>query len=238
MVPRFFYAWRFWNHDEATMSAEETNSPSSTRTRVRRVPQRGRYDRATLEAIVDDAYVCHIAFADSEGVHNIPTACWREGNHLYVHGSNGSRMLKLAADGAQVCITVMHLDGLVLARSAFNHSMNYRCAIIYGVFEVVPESQKAATLDAFMETLAPGRSRHARPGNAKELAATTVLRIALDEASCKVRTGGPNDDEEDLALPVWAGVLPLALAPRAPIAAASPGETPRYVLDWHEAAKA
>lgn len=214
------------------MSAEQMDAPSSARTRVRRVPQRGRYDRATLEAIIDDAYVCHIAFADSEGVHNIPTACWREGNHLYVHGSNGSRMLKLAASGAQVCISVMHLDGLVLARSAFNHSMNYRCAIIYGVFEVVPESQKAAALDAFMETLAPGRSRQARRGNAKELAATTVLRIALDEASCKVRTGGPNDDEEDLALPVWAGVLPLALTPSAPIAAASPGEAPRYVHDW------
>jgi len=220
------------------MSAEETNSPSSPRTRVRRVPQRGRYDRATLEAIIDDAYVCHIAFADAEGVHNIPTACWREGNHLYVHGSNGSRMLRLAATGAQVCITVMHLDGLVLARSAFNHSMNYRCAIIYGVFEVVPEARKAAALDAFMETLAPGRSQHARPGNAKELAATTVLRIALDEASCKVRAGGPNDDEEDLALPVWAGVLPMALAPRAPIAAAAPAGIPEYVRDWHEAARA
>ena len=220
------------------MSAEPTNSPSSNRTRVRRVPQRGRYDRATLEAIIDDAYVCHIAFADSEGVHSIPTACWREGDHLYVHGSNGSRMLKLAASGAQVCVTVMHLDGLVLARSAFNHSMNYRCAMIYGVFDVVPESHKAAALDTFMEALAPGRSREARPGNAKELAATTVLRIALDEASCKVRTGGPNDDEEDLALPVWAGVLPLALMPRAPIAAAAPGETPDYVRDWQEAARA
>lgn len=220
------------------MSVEETNSPPSPRTRVRRVPQRGRYDLATLEAIVDEAYVCHIAFADSEGVHGIPTACWREGDHLYVHGSNGSRMLKIAASGAQVCVTVMHLDGLVLARSAFHHSMNYRCAIIYGVFEVVPESRKAAALDAFMETLAPGRSGHARPGNAKELAATTVLRIALDEASCKVRTGGPNDDEEDLALPVWAGVLPLALTPQAPIAAAAPDDTPDYVRDWQEAARA
>ena len=220
------------------MSAEQTNTPSSDRTRVRRVPQRARYDRATLEAIIDDAYVCHIAFADSEGVHGIPTACWREGNHLYVHGSNGSRMLKLAASGAQVCVTLMHLDGLVLARSAFNHSMNYRCAIIYGVFDVVPESDKAAALDAFMEALAPGRSREARPGNAKELAATTVLRIALDEASCKVRTGGPNDDDEDLALAVWAGVLPLALTPRAPIAAATPGEIPDYVRDWHGAVRA
>lgn len=220
------------------MSVEETNSPPSPRTRVRRVPQRGRYDLATLEAIVDEAYVCHIAFADSEGVHGIPTACWREGDHLYVHGPNGSRMLKIAASGAQVCVTVMHLDGLVLARSAFHHSMNYRCAIIYGVFEVVPESRKAAALDAFMETLAPGRSGHARPSNAKELAATTVLRIALDEASCKVRTGGPNDDEEDLASPVWAGVLPLALTPQAPIAAAAPDDTPDYVRDWQEAARA
>ena len=111
-------------------------------------------------------------------------------------------------------------------------------AMIYGVFDVVPESDKAAALDAFMEALAPGRSREARPGNAKELAATTVLRIALDEASCKVRTGGPNDDDEDLALPVWAGVLPLALTPRAPIAAAAPGEIPDYVRDWHGAVRA
>ena len=206
------------------MSTADATS-STDRTRVRRVAHRAHYDRTTLHAILDEAYVCHIAFADEHGVHCIPTACWREGNHLYIHGSNGSRMLKLAASGAQVCVTVTHLDGLVLARSAFNHSMNYRSAVIYGAFEVVPDEQKPAVLDAFMEVLAPGRSRQARPGNAKELAATTVLRIPLDEAACKVRVGGPKDDAEDLDLPVWAGVE------------AAPAGTPDYVQEWRDSVR-
>ncbi|AJW97001.1 pyridoxamine 5'-phosphate oxidase family protein [Burkholderia gladioli] len=206
--------------------------PSSERTRVRRVAQRAHYDRATLEAIVDAAHVCHVAFADEQGVHCIPTACWRDGDHLYIHGSNGSRMLKLAAAGAQVCVSITHLDGLVLARSAFNHSMNYRSAMIYGCFEVVPEAGKGAVLDVFLEQLAPGRSREARPANAKELAATTVLRIGFDEVATKVRQGGPKDDEDDLGLPVWAGVLPLGVARGAPIVEAAPDGTPAYVRDW------
>ncbi len=171
-------------------AADSSPTAPTARTRLRRVAYRGHYDRATLEAILDDAYVCHVAFADESGVHCIPTACWREDDHLYIHGSNGSRMLKLAAAGAQVCVTVTHLDGLVLARSAFNHSMNYRSAVIYGEFEVVPDSHKAAVLDTFVERIAPGRSREARPGDANELAATTVMRIALDEAATKIRTGG------------------------------------------------
>ncbi len=218
------------------MSAAEA-TPSTDRTRVRRVANRAHYERTTLHAILDEAYVCHIAFADDHGVHCIPTACWREGNHLYIHGSNGSRMLKLAASGAQVCVTVTHIDGLVLARSAFNHSMNYRSAVIYGAFDVVPDAQKAAVLDAFMEFLVPGRSREARPGNVKELAATTVLRIPLDEAACKVRTGGPKDDAEDLDLPVWAGVLPMALLPLAPVVDAAPAGTPGYVREWKDSAR-
>lgn len=213
-------------------------NPPTDRTRVRRVAHRSHYDRTTLHGILDEAYVCHIAFADEHGVHCIPTACWREGNHLYIHGSNGSRMLKLAGSGAQVCVTITHIDGLVLARSAFNHSMNYRSAVIYGAFEVVPDDQKAAVLDDFMEFLAPGRSQQARPGNAKELAATTVLRIPLDEAACKVRVGGPKDDAEDLALPVWAGVLPMALLPLAPVVDAAPAGTPDYVQEWKESARA
>ncbi|KHK51891.1 hypothetical protein PI87_20265 [Ralstonia sp. A12] len=213
------------------MSTTEATPPTD-RTRVNRVARRGHYDAATLHAILDDAYVCHIAFADEHGVHCIPTACWREGDHLYIHGSNGSRMLKLAASGAQVCVTVTHIDGLVLARSAFNHSMNYRSVVIYGAFEVVPDEQKPAVLDAFMETLAVGRSQEVRPGNAKELAATTVLRIPLDEAASKIRTGGPKDDEEDLALPVWAGVLPMALLPLTPVVDGAPTGTPEYVREW------
>jgi nitroimidazol reductase NimA-like FMN-containing flavoprotein (pyridoxamine 5'-phosphate oxidase superfamily) len=211
-------------------------TPPSERTRVRRVAQRGCYDRETLYAIVDAAYVCHVAFADENGVHCIPTACWREGDHLYIHGSNGSRMLKLAARGAQLCVTITHLDGLVLARSAFHHSMNYRSAVIYGVCESVEGAAKAAALDTFVEKIAPGRSREVRPGDANELAATTVLRVAIDEAAAKIRTGGPKDDATDMTREAWAGVLPLALQPQTPIADAAPTGTPGYVQQWQETA--
>lgn len=206
--------------------------PPSERTRVRRVADRGHYDRATLHAILDDAYLCHLAFTDDHGTHCIPTACWREGEHLYIHGSNGSRMLKLAATGSQVCVTVTHLDGLVMARSAFHHSMNYRSAVIYGSFEVVAGAAKAAAMDAFLERIAVGRSRQARPGDANELAATTVLRIALEEAATKIRSGGPKDDEADMALPVWAGVLPLRLQGQRPVPDGVQPSLPDYVRGW------
>ncbi|WP_321816881.1 MULTISPECIES: pyridoxamine 5'-phosphate oxidase family protein [unclassified Paraburkholderia] len=221
------------NNNNETDSVARQSVPTP-RTRVRRIAERAQYDRDTLYAILDAAYVCHVAFADDHGVHCIPTACWREGDHLYIHGSNGSRMLKLAADGAQVCVTITHLDGLVLARSAFNHSMNYRSAMIYGAFEVVANEHKAAALDAFMEHIAPGRLHEARAGNRNELAATTVLRLPLDESVAKVRAKGPEDDEEDLDRPVWAGVLPMALKPLAPErdgALPESGE-PAYVSEW------
>jgi len=220
--------------DAANEPAVDTSAAPSQRTRVRRVAQRAHYDTAVLHAILDEAYVCHVAFADEHGVHCIPTACWREGEHLYIHGSNGSRMLRLAAEGAQVCVTVTHLDGLVLARSAFNHSMNYRSAVIYGVFEKVGEEHKGAVLDAFMEHIAPGRRHEVRAGNHKELAATTVLRIALAESVTKIRTGGPKDDEEDMDRPVWAGVLPMALAPLPPVADTDTPEreAPAYIEAW------
>jgi uncharacterized protein len=220
--------------DSVNEPTVDTSAAPSQRTRVRRVAQRAHYDTATLHAILDEAYVCHVAFADEHGVHCIPTACWREGDHLYIHGSNGSRMLRLAAEGAQVCVTVTHLDGLVLARSAFNHSMNYRSAVIYGAFEVVDEAHKAAVLDAFMEHIAAGRRHEVRAGNRKELAATTVLRIALDESVTKIRTGGPKDDEEDMDRAVWAGVLPMGLAPMPPVAdtATPEREAPAYVTAW------
>ncbi|MGV7208103.1 pyridoxamine 5'-phosphate oxidase family protein [Oxalobacteraceae bacterium A2-2] len=182
----------------------------SARTRIRRVAKNANYDGATLHAIIDAAYLCHIAFGDEQGMHCIPTACWRQGDHLYIHGSNGSRMLKRLAE-SQACVTITHLDGLVMARSAFSHSMNYRSAMIYGRFEVVrDEAERRRAMETFMEQLVPGRQAEVRPGNDKEYAATTVLRIALDEAGCKCRSGGPNDDEEDLAWPAWAGVLPFA----------------------------
>ncbi|NRR32132.1 pyridoxamine 5'-phosphate oxidase family protein [Oxalobacteraceae bacterium] len=213
----------------------ETAVPPSERTRVRRVAENASYDSATLYAIVDDAYLCHIAFSDDKGSHCIPTACWREGDHLYIHGSNGSRMLKRLTE-SEVCVTITHLDGLVMARSAFNHSMNYRSAMIYGSFEkVLDEAAKRSTMEAFMEKLAAGRQAQVRPGNDKEYNATTVMRIALAEAACKVRSGPAVDDAEDMDWPVWAGVLPFArarLAPQTDAACSLPA--PDYVLGWQD----
>lgn len=216
--------------------------PPSDRSRVRRVADLARYDHATVHAIVDEAYVCHVAFGDAHGVHCIPTACWREDDHLYTHGSNGSRLLKalLASDA---CVTITHLDGLVLARSAFNHTMNYRSVVVHGRFEPVPPEHKAESLHRLMDHIAPGRRHEARPGDANELAATTVLRMPLAEASAKVRSGGPEDDEADLALDVWAGVLPLVTVCGQPLrdgagtgqaaaAAAGDAAAPDYVRAW------
>ena len=205
----------------------------SIRTRVRRVATNAHYDAATLHAIIDDAYLCHIAFSDDHGSHCIPTACWRDGAHLYIHGSNGSRMLKRLME-SDACVTITHLDGLVMARSAFSHSMNYRSAMIYGRFELVAdEAARRRTMEVFMEQLLPGRQAQVRTGSDKEYAATTVLRIALDEAACKVRAGGPNDDEGDLAWPVWAGVLPFARTQLAPVTdPACTIAVPANVRDW------
>lgn len=199
-----------------TAAANPAQSAPSERTRVRRVATNAHYDATTLHAIIDDAYLCHIAFSDDKGSHCIPTACWRKDGHLYIHGSNGSRMLKRLMQ-SDTCVTITHVDGLVLARSAFSHSMNYRSAMIYGRFEVVAdEAERRRAMELFMEKLIPGRQAEVRPGNDKEYAATTIMRIPLDEAACKVRSGGPNDDEEDMAWPVWAGVLPFARTPTAP----------------------
>ena len=210
------------------------SAPPSERTRVRRIAENAHYERATLHAIIDAAYLCHIAFSDAKGTHCIPTACWREGEHLYVHGSNGGRLVKLLAQGAQECVTITHLDGLVLARTAFNHSMNYRSAMIYSIFERVDdEGDKRASMVAFMEKIAPGRQADVRAGNDKEFDATTILRIALDEAACKVRTGGPNDEPDDLALPAWAGVLPFVVLKGPPVKhEACVADEPAYVTAW------
>lgn len=210
----------------------KTTPPPSDRTRVKRIARNANYEQDLVRAIVDAAYICHIAFADGHGVHGIPTACWREGEYLYIHGSNGSRMLKqlLAQDA---CVTITHLDGLVMARSAFNHSMNYRSVMIYGRFEEVGEAEKRGALAAFMEHLAPGRQAEIRAGNDQEFAATTVLRIALAEAACKVRSGGVEDDEEDMGIAAWAGVLPftqLRMAPQRDPACQA--EAPDYVRNW------
>lgn len=209
--------------------------PASDRTRVRRIAENAVYDTATMHAIVDAAYLCHIAFADAQGAHCIPTACWRSGDHLYIHGSNGSRLLKRLCE-QQCCVTITHLDALVLARSAFNHTMNYRSAMVYGSFEtVVDDADKHAALEALMDKLAPGRQAQVRPGSDKEYAATTVLRIALTEAACKVRSGGPVDDAEDMGWPVWTGVLPFVRAQAAPVAdPACTLAAPDYVRAWQD----
>ncbi|MEC5159038.1 MULTISPECIES: pyridoxamine 5'-phosphate oxidase family protein [unclassified Janthinobacterium] len=211
----------------------DSSAAPSLRTRVRRMAELADYDATTLYAIIDAAYLCHIAFHDAGGAHCIPTACWRDGGHLYIHGSNGSRLLKRLTE-ADSCVAITHLDGLVLARSAFNHAMNYRSAMIYGRFEkVAGAAAKQAALAALMDKLAPGRQAEVRAGSAKEMAATSVLRIALDEAAAKVRSGAPRDDADDMALPVWAGVLPFAQRRTAPLADAGAGAlAPGYVRDW------
>lgn len=209
--------------------------PPSARTRVRRVAELASYEQAALRAIVDAAYLCHIAFRDAHGSHCIPTACWRIDNHLYIHGSNGSRMLKQLLADSEACVTITHLDGLVLARSAFNHTMNYRSAMIYGQFEkVVDIGQQHAAMEALMDRLAPGRQAQVRGGSDKEYAATTVLRIALDESAVKQRTGGPLDDAADMAHVVWTGELPFTHGRGQAIAdALCSSEAPAYVTAWH-----
>ncbi|APA70528.1 pyridoxamine 5'-phosphate oxidase family protein [Janthinobacterium sp. 1_2014MBL_MicDiv] len=208
--------------------------PPSARTRVRRVAELASYEQAALHAIVDAAYLCHIAFRDAHGSHCIPTACWRIDDHLYIHGSNGSRMLKQLLADTGACVTITHLDALVLARSAFNHTMNYRSAMIYGQFEKVADTgQQHAAMEALMDKLAPGRQTQVRGGSAKEYAATTVLRIALDESAVKQRAGGPLDDAGDMAHVVWTGELPFTHGRGAAIAdALNTCELPPYAAAW------
>ena len=190
----------------------------TSRTEVRRLPQRGVYDRHEIDAILAEAFVCHVGFTSGDGKPIvIPTSFGRIGDTLYLHGSPASRMLRTLKDGVDVCVTVTLVDGLVLARSAFHHSINYRSVVVFGrAHEVTDPDEKTRALDAFVDHILPGRAAEARPGSAKEVRATLVLALPLDEASAKVRRGMPIDDEEDLALPVWAGVLPLTTTAAAP----------------------
>ncbi len=190
--------------------------PPSPRTEVRRKPNRGHYDAASIHAIIDAAFLCHIAFNDAGSTHCLPTACWRDGDFLYIHGANNSRLVNaLLAGECSVCLS--HLDGLVMARSAFHHSMNFRSVVIYGHFQAVDEiSDKAAAMHAFLEHVSPGRNRDVRPANAAELAGTRILRQPLSEAAAKIRNWGVEDSPEDMDIPVWAGVIPLTLQPGFP----------------------
>ncbi len=180
------------------------------RTRVRRLHERGRYDRDTVFAILDAALTCHVGYVIDGLPYVTPTLFWREGEHLYWHGSSASRMLRKQSGGIPVCLTVSHVDGLVLARSGFHHSLNYRAVMAFGTAAVVADgAAKTAGLNRFVERLYPGRNRQIRPISPQELKATTLMSMVIDEVSAKVRTGGPVDDEDDYALDCWAGVIPI-----------------------------
>lgn len=189
------------------------------RTRLRRKAERGAHDRATIDAILDEALVCHVGFAIDGRPVVIPTAFGRIGSDLYLHGAVGNHALRTLAGGIEVCVTVTLLDGLVLARSAFHHSMNYRSVVLFGRAEpVTDDREKLDALLAVVDHMEPGRSAASRPPTPEELRATLVVRLPIVEGSAKVRTGGPVDDEADLALDHWAGVIPLALVRGEPVA--------------------
>jgi nitroimidazol reductase NimA-like FMN-containing flavoprotein (pyridoxamine 5'-phosphate oxidase superfamily) len=185
--------------------------------RLRRHPERGRHDREAVDAILDEALFCHIGFVVGTQPFVIPTIHARRVDTLYVHGSAASRMLRTLARGVHACVTVSILDGLVLARSAFNHSMNYRSVVVLGRGRLVTDADEMMrAFEAVTEHVAPGRWREVRWPTAREIKATAVLAFDLDEASAKIRTGPPKDDDDDLGWPVWAGVLPVAMTPLAP----------------------
>jgi len=192
--------------------------PQTQRTTLKRLPKRGVYDRELIYQILDEGFICHVSFLVDGQPFVIPTGYARAGNLLYIHGSQLSRMLRTLALGIDVCIAVTLVDGLVLARSAFHHSVNYRSVVVFGRASIVEESEaKLAALFAFSEHVIPGRWNDVREPTEQELKATTVLSLPLLEASAKVRTGPPIDDDEDYALDVWAGVLPLKLVAEGPI---------------------
>lgn len=188
------------------------------RTTVRRLAARGNYDAETIRAIIDEALICHVGFVVDGGPVVIPTIHARMEDTLYFHGSAASRMLRSLKNGVEACVTVTLLDGLVLARSAFHHSMNYRSAVVFGIAREVTGDEKLRALDALVEHVCRGRSAESRPPNEAELRQTLVLGLPIAEASAKIRTGGPIDDEEDYALDIWAGVIPMKLSPGAPVA--------------------
>ncbi len=208
----------------------------TARTTLRRLPQRGAFDRESINQILDEGFICHVGFAVKGQPFVIPTGYARLGERLFIHGSQASRMLRALGQGIEVCVTVTLIDGLVLARSAFHHSMNYRSVVIFGHATVVDgREEKVAALRALSDHMIPGRWNDVREPNEGELQLTTVLSLPIGEASAKVRTGPPLDDEEDYELPVWAGVIPLRLIADAPIS--DPRlpveiEPPRYAVDY------
>lgn len=204
------------------------------RTQLHRRPNRASYDRDVINPILDEAFVCHFGFVSDGQPYVIPTAFARADNVLYVHGSSASRTLKVAKSGISVCLTVTILDGLVIAKSALNNSMNYRSVVVLGVaHEVSERAEKCEALRVLTEHIVPGRWGDTRPPTAQELKATTVLALPLEEASAKIRTGGALDEEEDLDLPYWAGVLPIGLEVRPPVSEPNAdGPVPSYLSGY------
>lgn len=206
-----------------------THFPKTPANSVKRVPKRAAYDHETIYAIVDSAYICHVGLVQDGRPFVIPTIHARDGDTLLLHGASTSRLMRHAAAGHELCLTVTHLDGLVLARSVFNHSMNYRSAVLFGRGHLIEEpAAKMAALERFTEKLIPGRWADVRQPNETEMKATYIVAIPIETASAKVRVGPPNDEEEDLDWPVWAGVLPITPQFGAPMAA--PDATAEYPL--------
>ncbi len=204
------------------------------RTTVKRHPERGAYDRPTIDAILDEALICHLGFVADGRPFVIPTIHARDGDTLYIHGSPGSRMLRTAKEGVDICVTVTLLDGLVLARSVYNHSMNYRSVVVIGrASEVSDPDEKLEAMQRVVEHVVPGRWEDARRPNDGEIKGTTILALPLDEASAKIRRGPPTDDDADLELAVWAGVIPLGIKPSEPVPAAGvEGSPPAYAAAY------
>ena len=195
-------------------------APPSARAAVRRLPERGRYDRAQAHAILDEGLVAHVGVATDGGPVVIPMLYGRDGDRLLLHGSPASRLLRAGKGGTEMCVAVTLVDGLVLARSAFHHSMNYRSVVVFGRATPVADlAERRSALDRLVEHIVPGRTAEAREPSERELRGTLVLSLPLDECSIKVRTGGPVDEDDDMKLPVWAGVVPLATVAGAPVAA-------------------
>lgn len=209
------------------------------RTTLKRLPKRGYYERELIYSILDEGLICHIGFTVDQRPVVIPTGYGRIDDRLYIHGSQASRMLRTLSDGVDVCVTVTILDGLVLARSAFHHSMNYRSVVMFGRASLITDvAEKNDALLAFSEHIIQQRWQDVREPTEQELKATSVLYLPLTEASAKVRTGPPLDDEEDYSLPMWAGVLPLRLIAGAPVADPRLPEhiqPPAYVTNYHRA---
>ncbi len=210
--------------------------PQTPRTTLKRLPQRGSYDRELIDRILDEAFICHVGFAVDGRPFVIPTGYARVGDSLLIHGSQASRMLRTVGQGIDVCVTVTLIDGLVLARSAFHHSMNYRSVVVFGNAKVVDDPDaKLAALRALSEHMIPGRWDDVREPNEREMQLTTVLSLPLNEASAKVRTGPPLDDEEDYEMDVWAGVIPLRMVAATPIddgRLSANNDVPTYAIEY------